>query len=154
MNADTLLPDAADLERLRTKLEPADDLRFDGDVLRLTIETRPVFRGGRTWLVQGPMAASGKADPHPALIKALKAAHRWQLSMNASPMTSPADLSEAEAAADSYIRRLAPFAFLAPDIQRAILDGRQPAGLNLQNLLTRKLPLAWEDQRALLLAPD
>jgi site-specific DNA recombinase len=42
-------------------------------------------------------------------------------------------------------------AFLAPDIVEAILEGRQPADLNLTRLKQLgQLPLAWADQRSLL----
>ncbi len=48
---------------------------------------------------------------------------------------------------DRNIRRLA---FLAPDIQRAILDGRQPHHLNLKALKHVELPLNWSRQREML----
>lgn len=41
-------------------------------------------------------------------------------------------------------------AFLAPDIQAAILEGRQPRGLTLHGLLDQPLPAAWSDQRSAL----
>ena len=37
-------------------------------------------------------------------------------------------------------------AFLAPDIQRAILEGRQPPSFNLEGLAHSSIPLAWADQ--------
>jgi site-specific DNA recombinase len=38
--------------------------------------------------------------------------------------------------------------FLAPDITRAILEGRQPGGFTAQKLVTYVgLPLAWTEQR-------
>ena len=48
--------------------------------------------------------------------------------------------------ASPYHRRLLRLAFLAPNIQRAILAGRQPAGLTLKQLLDQQLPLLWTDQ--------
>ena len=45
-----------------------------------------------------------------------------------------------------YHRRLLRLAFLAPDLQRAILAGRQPPGLTLKKLLEQRLPLLWSDQ--------
>jgi site-specific DNA recombinase len=39
--------------------------------------------------------------------------------------------------------------FLAPDIVRAILDGKQPATLTARRLMAdTRLPLAWAEQRA------
>jgi len=48
---------------------------------------------------------------------------------------------------DTYQRRLAEIGLLAPDIQLAILEGRQPPGLTMDELLKADLPLAWADQR-------
>ena len=44
-----------------------------------------------------------------------------------------------------------PFAFLAPDIVEAILDGRQPVELTAARLRrVRDLPISWVEQRCLL----
>ena len=40
-------------------------------------------------------------------------------------------------------------AFLAPDLQAAILEGRQPAHLTLEQLIERPIPIDWEEQRAI-----
>ena len=45
---------------------------------------------------------------------------------------------------DTNILRLA---FLAPEIQRDILEGKQPHSLNLQTFKAIDLPLAWSEQR-------
>jgi hypothetical protein len=46
---------------------------------------------------------------------------------------------------DDYVCRLLPLTCLAPDIVEAILDGRQPKGLRLAEMLGNG-PLAWEEQ--------
>ena len=48
--------------------------------------------------------------------------------------------------ASTYHRRLLRLAFLAPELQRAILSGRQPAGLTLAALIDARLPLLWTEQ--------
>jgi hypothetical protein len=64
-------------------------------------------------------------------------------------------LRNASTPKSQYERRLSALAFLAPDIQDAILHGRQPAGLTLGRLMEMELPLAWTDQRAMLgFGPD
>jgi hypothetical protein len=45
-----------------------------------------------------------------------------------------------------YAGRILQFAFLAPDIVEAILEGRQPADLTVKKLL-RGFPLSWGEQR-------
>ncbi len=47
---------------------------------------------------------------------------------------------------DAYVCRLLPLTCLAPDIVEAILDGRQPKGLMLAEMLGDG-PLAWRAQR-------
>ncbi len=51
-----------------------------------------------------------------------------------------------QAPSDARERTLVRLAFLAPSIQAAIFHGSQPAGLNLEGLRFRTLPLAWDDQ--------
>lgn len=48
-----------------------------------------------------------------------------------------------------YGRRLISLAFLAPDLQKSILEGTQPADLTLEHLLEKPLPAAWTAQRQL-----
>ncbi len=47
---------------------------------------------------------------------------------------------------DSYIRSRAQLAFLSPAIQRAILEGRQPADLKLERIIRKPVPLDWDRQ--------
>ena len=51
------------------------------------------------------------------------------------------------APASLYDRMILRLALLAPDIQQAILDGRQPQWLNLEALRKIDIPLAWSVQR-------
>jgi len=44
-------------------------------------------------------------------------------------------------------RRMLRVAFLAPDLQQKILEGRQPASLNLERLTRGDIPLCWVEQR-------
>ena len=46
-----------------------------------------------------------------------------------------------------YDRRLLRLAFLSPDIQRAILSGRQPASLRLEDLVRNAMPVDWAEQQ-------
>jgi len=135
--------------RLQSRLVGDDRLdrpKRNAHTLQVIISVRPVFRGGRTWIV----STDGKASVRSAdrsLLKALALAHRGLADYNAAPTQSPAQWRQAQAVPDSYLRRLMGAAFLAPDIQRAILEGRQPAGLTGAQLMNAGIPLAWADQR-------
>jgi site-specific DNA recombinase len=138
------------LGRLQSRLEATDRLSCapGEQTLKFFIATRPVFRGGRTWLVRPDGAASpALRKPDMQLIKALVQAHRALADHDAAPAQALEDWRGARAIADSYLRRLTSIAFLAPDVQRAILEGYQPAGLTAQQLCRQGFPLAWADQR-------
>ena len=47
----------------------------------------------------------------------------------------------------TYVSRVLRLTLLAPEIVEAILDGRQPAELQLDDLL-EGFPLAWDGQRS------
>lgn len=119
--------------------------------LDLIIPGRPVFRGGRTWLASpdgASMARRTVADP--TLLQGLKRAHKVLQDHHVSPVTTIDQNRSAKGIDDSYLRRIANIAFLAPDIQAAIVEGRQPAGLTLEMLQDMTLPIAWADQRTAL----
>ena len=52
-----------------------------------------------------------------------------------------------QAPPNPYVRSLMRMAYLAPDIQAQILEGRQPVELTRQRLVLGEIPLAWADQR-------
>ena len=77
------------------------------------------------------------------LIKALRAAHAMLGADHAGlPVLETAPPS-------SYPRRLVRLAFLASDLQRAILAGRQPPGLTLAQLMRTPMPSLWSEQATL-----
>jgi hypothetical protein len=80
------------------------------------------------------------------LIKALVRAHRWRQRIESGQAKSITDLAEQEGVTDAYVCRLLPLTCLASDIVEAILDGRQPKGLRLAEMLGNG-PVAWEEQR-------
>jgi hypothetical protein len=73
-------------------------------------------------------------------------AHRWRRRIESGRARSVTDLAEQEGVTDAYVCRLLPLTCLAPDIVEAILDGRQPKGLRLAEMLGNG-PVAWEEQR-------
>jgi hypothetical protein len=118
------------------------------ETLTVRIPIRLQRRGGRKLI----MAPEGAAVPTPkprrdeTLVKALVRAHRWRRKIERGRAKSITDLAEQEGVTDAYVCRLLPLTCLAPEIVEAILDGRQPKGLRLAELLGNG-PLAWEEQR-------
>jgi hypothetical protein len=69
------------------------------------------------------------------MIKALTRAHRWRRRIESGQAKSITDLAEQEGVTDAYVCRLLPLTCLAPDVVEAILDGQQPKGLRLAEVL-------------------
>jgi hypothetical protein len=118
------------------------------DTLTIRIPIRLQRRGGRKLI----MTPEGSAPPTPTprrddtLIKALVRAHRWRRRIESGRAKSITDLAEQEGVTDAYVCRLLPLTCLAPDIVEALLDGRQPKGLRLAEVLGNG-PLIWTAQR-------
>ncbi len=119
----------------------------DASRLCLTLPVCMRLRGGRTWILGG---AKPETRPDPVLIKALRSAH----SMIGRDCSGRPVLDAAPGS--PYLRRLVRLAFLAPDLQRAILEGRQPPDLTLGQLMQAPMPILWADQARLFdqLAPE
>ena len=95
---------------------------------------------------EGATLPTPKPRPDETLIKALVRAHRWRRRIESGRAKSITDLAEQEGVTDAYVCRLLPITCLAPDIVEAILDGRQPKGLRLADMLGNG-PVSWEEQR-------
>ena len=76
--------------------------------------------------------APAKPRPDETLIRALARAHRWMLEKGR--YRSAAEIAEAEGVTRSFVNRLLRLTALAPDIQEAILEGRQPKAVQLEEL--------------------
>jgi len=76
-------------------------------------------------------------------IKALARAFRWRKMLDAGVYSTINDLAKAKAVNATYVSRILRLTLLCPDVVEAILDGRQPAGLQLDDLL-KGFPLEWE----------
>ena len=118
------------------------------DTLTIRIPIRLQRRGGRKLIMtpEGSAAPTPKPRPDETLVKALVRAHRWRRKIETGQAKSITDLAEQEGVTDAYVCRLLPLTCLAPDIVEAILDGRQPKGLRVAEMLGNG-PLVWEEQR-------
>jgi hypothetical protein len=80
------------------------------------------------------------------MVKALARAFRWRKMLDSGVHATLDDLASTKGVAPSYVSRVLRLTLLAPEIIEAILDGRQPAELQLDDLLAA-FPLEWAGQR-------
>ncbi|MEM8644206.1 MAG: recombinase family protein [Pseudomonadota bacterium] len=116
-----------------------DELILDRttDAITILLPIRLATRGSKQQIVP---ANTRPPQPDPVLIAALRKAHAMLQSERGLPVMDTAPDSP-------YDRNVLRLAFLAPDIQRAIIQGRQPLHLNLEKLKKTAIPLAWSEQR-------
>ena len=136
---------------VRERLSTNDDaLEFDGAQATLRVASSRWSRGGskRAEHVSSDWATL-KTRHDPILIRALVEAHEWRERVEKGEFASIEALASATGRDRKDVRSILKLAFLAPDIQAAILNGRQPASCKLQSLTGADLPVDWRDQRIL-----
>jgi hypothetical protein len=126
----------------------------DGSTATVSIPITFLQRGGRKQILAPPGAAPWSPVPRAdtALVKAIVRAHRWRQLLESGKYGSSTELAKAEQVNESYFGRILRLTLIAPDITEAILAGRQPSTLQLDDLL-KPLPEVWTQQIAMLLVP-
>lgn len=69
------------------------------------------------------------------MVKALARAFRWRKMLDEGVHGTLEDLAKAKGVAPSYVSRVLRLTLLAPEIVEAVLDGRQPVTMQLDDLL-------------------
>jgi DNA invertase Pin-like site-specific DNA recombinase len=117
------------------------------DLFTITIDAEIKRCGWEVRLIV-PSNSGTRMPTRPALplIKAVARVHHWPEKIMTGEFQSRQSIAQFAQFDQRYVGRILQFAFLAPDIIEAILEGHQPADLTVQRLL-RGFPLAWAEQR-------
>lgn len=126
----------------------SSEVKLELKTLTIRIPMRLARRGGRKLILtpDGAAPAPQRALPDDTMVKALVRAHRWRRKIETCEAGSITELAAQENVTAPYVFRLMRLTCVAPDIVAAILDGRQPKGIALADLL-RNVPLSWGEQR-------
>jgi DNA invertase Pin-like site-specific DNA recombinase len=135
------------IEVVRSHCRPGEHVLVDPNdsgLLRIVLPLRFVTYGGRKWLTSpsGRRVPAPK-QPSPLLVRSLRRGHAIARACGIEP-DSVAPARNARAPTSAHDRKLAVLAFLAPDLQRAILHGEITA-CDLE-----AIPISWTAQRRLL----
>lgn len=140
------------LKRLHSALPTGATLAPTAQGVRIAI-AGPLKRHGGIKSVEGWAKedwSSSLPRVDQVLVAALARAHRWRTEIERGDVVNVDDLAKRARLHRRRVRELLRLAFLAPDIQRAIVEGRQPRGLNLERLIEVGPPASWHEQRRLL----
>ena len=122
-----------------------------GDIVTIHIPVVFRQRAGRRQII-GP-SGSVPWSPAPrvdtALLKAVVRAYRWREMIECGKYACAAELAKAEKVNASYLSRILRLTLLSPDVVEAIVTGRQPGTLQVDDLLKR-LPFLWQQQKSVL----
>lgn len=130
---------------MKTKREVIDD----GMTVTVRVPISIRTRGGRK-LVPAPdgievtpTLVTRHVDT--AIVKAIARAFRWRDMLESGAYATIREIANAEKINESYVGRVLRLTLLAPPIIETILKGRQPSGLQLDNLMKR-FPVEWSGQ--------
>jgi site-specific DNA recombinase len=133
------------LERLR------DEEGFCERECTLQFEARFAPRSGAVRMLDAHGRSVTQApEVNAALVRALARGWRWRALLLRGVHRSSAALARSEGVTRKVVRRSLALAYLAPDLQREILDGRQRPGHSLDRLSALDIPRDWAAQRRLL----
>jgi hypothetical protein len=123
----------------------------DGQSVTVHVPLRLRKRGGRKLVIapEGAAWAPPRVRVDNTMVKALARAFRWQKLLKSGTYTTVEEIAAAKKINPSYVSRVLRLTLLAPDIVEAILDGRQPAALQLSVLL-KPFSSEWQAQRHIL----
>ena len=120
----------------------------DGTI-RVTVPISFTRKGGKKYILapQGKPSAFEPVRLNSALVKAVAQAYRLQQEIESGKAESIRDIARRDDQSHTYLLRIYRLNLLAPDIVKAIMNGRQPKTLEVQQLL-KPFPLYWPDQRS------
>ncbi len=141
----TVLRDETGLQQLQRKPdgdEPMITFTVPARLKRTGMETRLLIYGG---------GGNSRRNPDHSLHRLLARAYRYNDMAMRSDGKTMRQLAAEAGVVRSYFTRILRLSFLAPDIVKAILRDRHPIELTAKRLANElRLPIAWDEQRALL----
>jgi hypothetical protein len=129
---------------------PKISISKDGRTVTVRVPVTFRQRAGRKQILTPPGTVPWSPAPRVdhSLLRAVVRAHRWREMIETGEYASAAELAKAEKVNDSYVSRILRLTLLAPDIVDAIVDGRQPSTIQVDELM-KPLPADWKQQRNL-----
>lgn len=122
--------------------------RMEDGCIRITVPVTFRRRGGRKLIIapEGAETAKPAVRSDDTLMHGIARAWRWHVMYEQGKFASLEAFAEKYRINKSYAARVMRLNLLAPDIREAILDGRQPKGLKLAELM-KPFPAEWHLQR-------
>jgi len=138
--------------KIMLKLDPkavAERLEIDADALDANaLQIEAPFQLRKRGVETKIILAETPDNKDEVLIRNIALAHHWLERIKAGETFG--DIARTDDISKRRVQHMIDLAFLAPDIIRDILAGKQPLGFTSDWCKARTLPSDWHDQRALL----
>ncbi len=119
--------------------------------ITFTVPARLRRTGKEARLLIDGAGGGARRTPDHSLCRILAQAYRYNEMVLRNDGKTIAELAAEAGVGGSYLSRILRLSFLAPDVVKAILRDRHPIELTAKRLAYRtRLPIAWDEQRALL----
>jgi hypothetical protein len=135
--------------RLRGQLlgeEHRESRAEDLGLITIPIEAKLRRCGMEVRLIVSPEMDKAERRPLPSLLKALARAHQWYEWLIEGKVNNVMAVAIRAGMNERYVEKVLRCAFLAPDIVKAVLDGRHSPELTFERLVA-EIPLSWVEQR-------
>jgi hypothetical protein len=119
----------------------------DSQAFELNLPLQLRHRGVETRLVLLAQEFGAKPVRDPALISLIARAYAWAQELMTDPTVTVGQISKREKVTMSYVSRVTPLGFLAPNILEAILSGTHSSENTAKQLAMHlDVPLCWSEQ--------
>jgi hypothetical protein len=108
-------------------------------------------RGGKAATMILPRNISQQEDKpnyDHRLIGAFAKAYKWQQNLSKNKKLTTYIIAEKENVTAAYVSRILRLNLVAPEIVKAIMEGKQPRDLMLQDFMNKAIPDLWQEQRS------
>lgn len=102
-------------------------------------------QGATRFILEPSSKAESFNRPVPSLVKAIARAYDWYDRITRGELNSVQSIAKIVGCNGRYVRKILPFAFLAPPLVESILNGQQPATLTLRSV-AKSPPVDWAAQ--------
>jgi hypothetical protein len=126
---------------------------IEENIFTISVPIKINRRGGKTTTMILPKnipQVENKPYYDHALIKAFAKAYKWQKTLQKDKGMTIGKIAAKEKVTNGYVSRILRLNQVAPDIIKAIVEGRQSRELKIQDFMNKRIPDLWEEQRLLL----
>jgi hypothetical protein len=131
-------------------IENIESLVVEENIYTISVPIKINRRGGKTATMILPKNIQpDEVKPYYdyALIKAFAKAYKWQKTLQKDTAMTIGKIAAKEKVTNGYVSRILRLNQVAPDIVKAIMEGRQSRELKIQDFMNKRIPDLWEEQK-------